>query len=48
MAYEVLYVIAARLEREGRLSGLEAGSLLTPGVAAAPPPRERPPILSTR
>jgi len=46
MAYEVLGVIAARLEREGRLSGLEPGPLL--GRGAPPPSLERPPMLALR
>jgi glucosyl-3-phosphoglycerate synthase len=46
MAYEVLGVIAARLEREGRLSGLEPGPLV--GREAPPPSLERPPMLALR
>lgn len=46
MAYEVLGVIAARLEREGRLSGLEPGPLL--GRKAPRPSLERPPMLALR
>jgi glucosyl-3-phosphoglycerate synthase len=46
MAYEVLGVIAARLEREGRLSGLEPGPLL--GREAPPLSLERPPMLALR
>ena len=46
MAYEVLGVIAARLEREGRLSGLEPGPLL--GRTAPRPSLERPPMLALR
>jgi glucosyl-3-phosphoglycerate synthase len=48
MAYEVLYVIAQRLERDGRLCGFEPGALLgreSPGVE---PPLARPPIASIR
>jgi glucosyl-3-phosphoglycerate synthase len=46
MAYEVLDVIARRLEREGRLSGLEPSPLL--GRDSPRPSRERPPMLSAR
>jgi glucosyl-3-phosphoglycerate synthase len=46
MAYEVLGVLAARLEREGRLSGFEPGPLL--GRAAPRPSLERPPMLARR
>ncbi|HEX2702245.1 MAG TPA: hypothetical protein VHM72_02290, partial [Solirubrobacteraceae bacterium] len=46
MAYEVLGVLAARLEREGRLTGLEPGALL--GREAPRPSLERPPMLVRR
>jgi glucosyl-3-phosphoglycerate synthase len=48
MAYEVLHVIARRLERDGRLSGFEPGPLLGREARHAEPPRERPPIASIR
>lgn len=48
MAYEVLYVIAERLERDGRLSAFEPGPLLGREVRHVEPPRERPPIASIR
>jgi len=49
MAYTVLAVIAARLEREGRLLELDASPLLLDGVAVkAPPLIERPPMVSAR
>jgi glucosyl-3-phosphoglycerate synthase len=44
MAYEILGVLALRLEREGRLAGLEPGPLL--GRAAPGASLERPPILT--
>jgi glucosyl-3-phosphoglycerate synthase len=46
MAYEILGVIAARLEREGRLRGLDPSPLL--GRDPAPPSIERPPMLGVR
>ena len=46
MAYEILGVLAARLERDGRLSGLDPGPLL--GRAAPPRSLERPPMLARR
>ena len=48
MAYEVLLVIATRLEREGRLFELEPSPLLTADDALASSFAERPPILSLR
>ena len=49
MAYTVLAVIAARLERDGRLLELDASPLLLDGAAAAPAPAlERPPMVSAR
>jgi glucosyl-3-phosphoglycerate synthase len=49
MAYSVLNVIAARLEREGRLLELDPAPLLTGDPALQPPPvSERPPMVSTR
>ena len=48
MAYEVLHVIANRLERDGRLSALEPGPLLGREHRHVEPPRERPPIESLR
>jgi glucosyl-3-phosphoglycerate synthase len=48
MAYEVLHVIASRLEREGRLTDLEPSPLLPDAVLSGSTPIERPPILSVR
>jgi glucosyl-3-phosphoglycerate synthase len=48
MAYEVLYVIAERLARSGRLASLEPGPLLGLDARPVTPPRERPPMLSVR
>lgn len=48
MAYEVLYVIAQRLERDGRLSELDPGALLGAHPRTAQPPVERPPMASMR
>ncbi len=48
MAYEVLSVIATRLERDGRLTDLDPSPLLAPGTAPQRAPSERPPILSVR
>jgi glucosyl-3-phosphoglycerate synthase len=49
MAYTVLAVIAARLERDGRLLELDASPLLLDGDAVAPAPlAERPPMVSAR
>ena len=49
MAYTVLAVIAARLERDGRLLELDASPLLLDGRAAAPASvLERPPMVSAR
>ena len=49
MAYTVLAVIAARLERDGRLLELDASPLLLDGAAAAPAPAlERPPMVSAQ
>jgi glucosyl-3-phosphoglycerate synthase len=44
MSYCVLRVIAARLEREGRLLGLDPGALLLDGRDVSVPPLERPPM----
>jgi glucosyl-3-phosphoglycerate synthase len=44
MAYSILRVIAARLEREGRLRELDPGALLLEGREIAAPPLERPPM----
>ena len=48
MAYEVLYVIAERLARAGRLSDLEPGPLLGREPRTVAPPQERPPMVSLR
>jgi glucosyl-3-phosphoglycerate synthase len=48
MAYNVLRVLAGRLEREGRLSELDPAPLLLEDRAYEPPLLERPPMLSTR
>jgi glucosyl-3-phosphoglycerate synthase len=48
MAYEVLYVIAHHLERDGRLRELDPGELLGGHPRAAQPPVERPPMVSMR
>jgi glucosyl-3-phosphoglycerate synthase len=48
MAYSILRVLAARLEREGRLVDLEPGALLLDGREVCAPPLERPPMLSVR
>jgi glucosyl-3-phosphoglycerate synthase len=49
MAYTVLAVIAARLERDGRLLELDASPLLLDGRAAAPAALvERPPMVSAQ
>jgi glucosyl-3-phosphoglycerate synthase len=48
MAYEVLHVIASRLDREGRLTEFEPSPLLANASPARPAPIERPPILSVR
>ena len=48
MAYEVLYVIADRLARTGRLASLEAGPLLGRDARPVTPPRARPPMSSIR
>ncbi len=49
MAYTVLAVLAARLERDGRLLDLDASPLLLDGVAVvAAPLLERPPMVSAR
>ena len=49
MAYDVLHVIAARLEREGRLAELDPVPLLGRDDAPAhEPPAQRPPILNLR
>jgi glucosyl-3-phosphoglycerate synthase len=48
MAYAVLAVIARRLEREGRLSGLDPGPLLEREGAREVELLERPPMAATR
>jgi glucosyl-3-phosphoglycerate synthase len=48
MAYGVLRVIAARLEREGRLLELEPGALLLEGRAVGAPSVERPSMAAAR
>jgi len=48
MAYAVLRVLAARLEREGRLSELDPSPLLLEDRSFEPPLLERPPMVSTR
>jgi len=48
MAYEVLHVIAQRLERDGRLSGFEPGPLLAREPREVAAPHMRPPIASIR
>jgi glucosyl-3-phosphoglycerate synthase len=48
MAYEVLHVIAGRLEREGRLIDLEPSPLLPGSMPLSAAPIERPPLLSIR
>ena len=48
MAYEILAVIAGRLEREGRLSGLDPSPLLGRDHLSMQAPVERPPMLGTR
>jgi glucosyl-3-phosphoglycerate synthase len=48
MAYEVLHVIASRLEREGRLADFEPSPLLPEAGLAGLTPIERPPILGIR
>jgi hypothetical protein len=49
MAYTVLGVIAQRLERDGRLSELDASPLLLDGAVVAPSPTlERPPMAAVR
>jgi glucosyl-3-phosphoglycerate synthase len=48
MAYAVLKVLAARLEREGRLLELDAGPLLLDDGAFDAPLAERPPMVSAR
>jgi glucosyl-3-phosphoglycerate synthase len=48
MAYAVLSVIAARLERDGRLLELDPGPLLGTALAPAPVLLERPPMASAR
>jgi glucosyl-3-phosphoglycerate synthase len=48
MAYSVLSLLAARLEREGRLLDLDPSPLLGDDPALPPPPQERPPMVSTR
>ena len=48
MAYAVLRVLAARLEREGRLSELDPSPLLLESGAWEPPLLERPPIAGIR
>jgi glucosyl-3-phosphoglycerate synthase len=46
MAYSVLMVIAARLEREGRLSDFDPSPLLLAGREFSPDLLERPPMVS--
>jgi glucosyl-3-phosphoglycerate synthase len=48
MAYNVLAVVARRLERDGRLTELDPSPLLLDGVAPAPVPIERPPMVSAK
>jgi glucosyl-3-phosphoglycerate synthase len=48
MSYEVLHVIASRLERDGRLTGLDPSPLLPDGLSTTRPPVQRPAILSVR
>ncbi len=48
MAHAVLMVVAARLEREGRLLDLDPSPLLVDNRAVAPPLGERPPMLGAR
>jgi glucosyl-3-phosphoglycerate synthase len=48
MAYEVLHVIATRLERDGRLNGLDPSPLLSRQPTSPRASRERPPMLGAR